>query len=62
MYNYDIKMLREKIEETNMSSYHKWQVSNTMALCHILSLIDCAPLCNMVLKKVNKFSMKREVY
>ena len=62
MYNYDIKILREKIKETNVSSSNKWQVSNTMPLVHILSLSAHAPLWKMARKKSKKFSTNREVY
>ena len=62
VYNYDIKMLREKIKETNVSSSNKWKFSNTMPLCHIFSLSACSPLWKMSRKKVNNLSTKKEVY
>ena len=62
MYNYDIKMLREKIKETNVSSSNKWKVSNIIPLFHIISLSDSSPLSKMSCKKVNNISMKKEVY
>ena len=43
MYNFDTKMLREKIKETNVSLSSKWQVSNIMPLCHIVILSSRAP-------------------
>ena len=62
MYNYDQNMLGEKIKETNVSSSNKLQVSNTISLCHILSLTECAPLCKMSRKKANNLSTKKEDY
>ena len=58
MYTYGTKILREKIKETNVSSSNKFQVSNTMPLCQILSLRYCATFCKMALKKVNTLSKK----
>ena len=54
MYNYGINMLRDKKQETNVSSYNKWQVCNIINLCHILNLSACAPLSKMSCKKVTK--------
>ena len=62
MYNYNIQMLREKIKETNVPSYNKWQVSNKIPVCHILSLSACAPLWKMAHKKVNNLSTKKGFY
>ena len=55
MYNYDLKILGEKIKETNVSSSNKCLVSNTIPLCHIINLSACAPLWKMARKKVKKF-------
>ena len=62
IYNYDIKMLREKIKETYVSSSNKWKVSNTMSLCHILRLSAGAPFWKEACKKVNNFSIRKVVY
>ena len=62
MYNYDIKMLREKIKETNVLSSNEWQVSNTIPLVHILSLSACVPFWKMTRKKVNNLLTNKEVY
>ena len=62
MYNYDIEMLGEKIEETNVSSSYKFQVSSTMPLCHIFNLSGHAYLWKMAHKKVKNFSTKKEDY
>ena len=55
-------MLREKNQETNMSSYNKWQVFNSFTLCPILNLSARAPLWKIACKKLNGFSMKNEDY
>ena len=59
---YDIKMLREKIKETNVSSSNKCQVYNTMPLCHILNLSARETLWKMAPRKVNDLSTKKIVY
>ena len=55
-------MLIEKTKETNVSSSNKWQVYNTMPLCHVLSLNTRAPIWKMERKKVKFFSTKKQVY
>ena len=62
MYNYDIKMSRDKIKKTNVSLSNKWQVSNTSPLFHILSLSTRANIWKMALKKVKNLSRNKEVY
>ena len=62
MYNHDIKMLREKIKETNVSSSSKWQVSNKMNLVHIISLSYRATLWQKEHNKVKNASTNKEVY
>ena len=62
MYNYVIKMLRKKIEETNVSSSNEYKVSNTMHLYQIISLSARAPLREMAHKNVNIFSTEKEMY
>ena len=61
MYNHDIKMLREKIKESTVSSSNKWEVSNTMPLVHILSSSARAPLWKMARNKVNNLSTKEDI-
>ena len=61
MYNYDIKMLIEKTKETNVSSSNKWQVYNTMPLCHVLSLNTRAPIWKMERKKVKFFPQRSKI-
>ena len=62
MYTYGIKMLGQKMTETNISSSNKWQVYNIIPLCRILSLSARAPLWKIARKKVNIFSMRKEDY
>ena len=62
MYNYDIKMLRDKIKETCVLSSNKWQVYNTMPIIHIIILSACSPLWKMARNKMNKFSTNKEAY
>ena len=62
MYRYDLEMLGKKIEETNVSSSYKCQVSSTMPLCHIFNLSGHAYLWKMAHKKVNNLSTKKEYY
>ena len=58
MYNYDIKMSREKIKETNASSSNKWQVSNTITLVNILSLCAHSNIWQMACKMEKHFFHK----
>ena len=62
MYNYDIKMLRKKIKEINVSSSNKWQVSITMPLSQIVSVSTREPLWKMSHEKVNNLFTKKEAY
>ena len=62
MYNYDIKMLREKIKETNMSSSNKWKVSNPTHPVQIISLSIRAPLWKNSHNKVDNLLTNKEVY
>ena len=55
-------MLRNKNQETNVSSSNKWQVSNKIPLVHILNLSARAPLWKMTRKKVNNVSTNKEDY
>ena len=52
-------MLLEKNQETNVSSYNKWQVSNIIPLYHIINLSACVPLWKMAHKKMNNMSTKK---
>ena len=62
VYNQDINMMIEKIEETNVSLSNKWQVYNTMPLVHLLSLSAREPLWKISHKKVRNVLTNEEVY
>ena len=62
MYNYDLKMLREKNQVTNVSPNNKWKFCNSIPIYHIINMSACAPIRHMARKKVNNLSMKKEEY
>ena len=55
-------MLRDKNQETNLTSSNKCQVSNTVPLYQIFNLSACANLWQMERKKVNNLSTEKEDY
>ena len=41
MYNYNLSMLREKNQSTNVLPNDKWIFCNSISLCHIINMSSC---------------------
>ena len=61
MYNYDLKMIREKKQVTNMSLNYK-RIFYPISICCILNISDHAPLCHIARNNMKNVSNKTEEY